>query len=149
AWGFWTYFFLFCQRWRLSVPLQVFGALAIAVHPAAFYLVAGYSESLFLMALSGFIYWSTEQGRKARVLADLHRCTASASRIVGLPCAGIPVVLALSRHGFRPTKNWRDQLAPFRVPVLVAVVSTFGGIAFFAFCQIHWGRWDLYMLTQN
>jgi hypothetical protein len=44
--GFWTYFFLFCQRWRLSLPLQVFGALAIAVHPAASYLVAGHSESL-------------------------------------------------------------------------------------------------------
>src|SRR5215470_9084043 len=27
AWGFWTYFFLFCQRWKLPLSLQIFGAL--------------------------------------------------------------------------------------------------------------------------
>src|SRR4029077_10403532 len=27
ACGFWTYFFLFCQRWRLPLSLQIFGAL--------------------------------------------------------------------------------------------------------------------------
>src|ERR1700730_14574001 len=27
AWGFWTYFFLFCERWNLSGTLQFFGAL--------------------------------------------------------------------------------------------------------------------------
>ena len=47
AWGFWTYFFLFCERWELPMPLQVFGALAIVAHPAAFYLVAGYSGIAF------------------------------------------------------------------------------------------------------
>ena len=40
--GIWTYFFLFAQRWELSALSQVMGALAIAAHPAAFYLVAGY-----------------------------------------------------------------------------------------------------------
>src|SRR5438067_7988748 len=58
AWGFWTYFFLFCQRWKISPSLRFFGALAIVAHPAAFFLIAGYSESLFLMALLGFVYWS-------------------------------------------------------------------------------------------
>ncbi len=37
--------------------------LAIAAHPTAFFLIAGYSESLFLMALLGFMYWSTAEGR--------------------------------------------------------------------------------------
>lgn len=149
AWGFWTYFFLFCQRWRLSLPLQLFGALAIAVHPAAFYLVAGYSESLFLMALTGFIYWSTGESRVARIMAVLHGSTASATRIVGLPCAVIAVLTAFVRHRFQPSKAWRDQLVPYRAPVLVMLLSTLGGIAFFAYCQLHWGRWDLYMLTQR
>ena len=49
AWGFWSYFFLFCARWNLSPLLQFFGATAIAAHPTAFFLIAGYSESLFLM----------------------------------------------------------------------------------------------------
>src|SRR5204862_4733880 len=62
AFGFWSYFFLFCQRWNISPLLQFFGALSILAHPAAFFLFAGYSESLFLMALVGLIYWSTTEG---------------------------------------------------------------------------------------
>jgi len=46
AWGFWSYFFLFCDRWKTSPALQGCGALLILAHPAAFFLVAAYSESL-------------------------------------------------------------------------------------------------------
>src|SRR5262245_43908323 len=69
AWGFWTYFFLFCRRWRVARSLQICGTLLILASPAAFFLVAAYSESLFLMALLGFMYWSTAEGRTARALA--------------------------------------------------------------------------------
>src|SRR6516225_7368929 len=54
AWGFWTYFFLFCRRWEVAPSLQICGTLLIFANPAAFFLVAAYSESLFLMALLGF-----------------------------------------------------------------------------------------------
>src|SRR5229473_5385275 len=33
ACGFWSYFFLFCQRWNLSPTLRFFGALSILAHP--------------------------------------------------------------------------------------------------------------------
>src|SRR5437667_5497467 len=82
AWGFWTYFFLFCERWRLSSTLRFFGALAIVTHPAAFFLIAGYSESLFLMALIGFIYWSSSESRAVKILAVVHGIAMSATRIV-------------------------------------------------------------------
>src|SRR6476660_10067663 len=82
AWGFWSYFFLFCKRWNVPPVLQVGGTLLILAHPASFFLVAAYSESLFLMALLGFIYWSTAKGRTARVLAGLHGIVMSAARIV-------------------------------------------------------------------
>jgi hypothetical protein len=99
AWGFWTYFFLFCERWKLSSTLRFFGALAIAAHPAAFFLIAGYSESLFLMALIGFIYWSSAEGRTAKILAAFHGIAMSATRIVGIPCAAFPVVRDLFSKG--------------------------------------------------
>src|SRR5438445_1670949 len=51
AWGFWSYFFLFCERWSLSPRLQFLGALSVVAHPAAFFLLAGYSAALFFMAL--------------------------------------------------------------------------------------------------
>src|SRR6185312_8833145 len=31
AWGFWSYFFLFCRRWNISTALQICGASFIGV----------------------------------------------------------------------------------------------------------------------
>src|SRR5262249_5653428 len=101
ACGFWTYFFLLCQRWKVPRPLQICGTLLILAHPAAFFLVAAYSESLFLMALLGFIYWSTAEGRAARVLATMHGIVMSAARIVGIVCAAFPVVCSVFKTGWR------------------------------------------------
>src|ERR1700730_2165011 len=100
AWGVWTYFFLFCERWNLSPALQLFGALSIVAHPAAFFLIAGYSESLFLMALLGFIYWSGAEGGFAKIWAALHGIITSATRIVGIACAALPVVRSVLEKGF-------------------------------------------------
>ncbi|MEO6873135.1 MAG: hypothetical protein ABI233_13095 [Chthoniobacterales bacterium] len=149
TWVFWSYFFLFAQRWELSPPSQVLGALAIMAHPAAFYLVAGYSESLFLAALVGFIYWSTREGRAANVLAVGHGIVLSATRIVGLPCALFPIVRSVFVKGWSRSENLRTWLWRQRVPVLISGFSMLGGLAFFAYCQASWGRWDIYMLTQN
>src|SRR5437867_11650314 len=101
AWGFWIYFFLFCKRWNISPALQICGALLIATHPAAFFLIAAYSESLFLMALLGFCYWSTTEGGAAKFWAGVHGIVMSATRIVGLVCAAFPVVRSAFETGWR------------------------------------------------
>ena len=148
AWGFWSYFFLFCERWKVSPSLQICGALLIAAHPAAFFLVAAYSESLFLMALAGFIYWSTEEGRTAKLWAGVHGIVMSATRIVGVVCAAFPVVRSLFKTGwgilFEP-RRWLRELGPAMGLTLVAAS---GAIGFFVYSQARWGRWDIYMLTQ-
>ncbi len=148
AFGFWSYFFLFCQRWNISPLLQFFGALSILGHPAAFFLVAGYSESLFLMALVGFIYWSTTEGRTARVLAAFHGIVMSATRIVGLPCAAFPVVRALLAKGWRSLHAPLSWLRQNWSAIALMLVAMLGALLFFAYCQLRWGNWNLYMLTQ-
>ncbi len=149
AFGFWSYFFLFCDRWNLSPLLQFFGALAIAAHPAAFYLIAGYSESLFLMALFGFIYWSTSETRLAKVLAALHGIVMSATRIVGLPCAIFPVARRVFEGGWAKLGAPRGWIREYAGALALMFTAMLGGIAFFFYCQLRWGRWDLYMLTQE
>ncbi len=148
AWGFWTYFFLLCERWQLSTRLRFFGALVIAAHPAAFFLIAAYSESLFLMALLGFIYWSSTEGRGAKVLAALHGMVMSATRIVGVPCAAFPIVRDVFRKGWNALRDPRQWFRNYGGAVGVTIAAIFGAIFFFAYCQIRWGRWDMYMLTQ-
>jgi hypothetical protein len=148
AWGFWTYFFLFCERWDLSGTLQFFGALVIAAHPAAFFLVAGYSESLFLMALLGFIYWSTAEGRIAKILAAVHGIVMSATRVVGIPCAAFPVVRDVFRKGWSALRDPRRWFRNYGGAIVVTVTAILGAVSFFLYCQVRWGRWDIYMLTQ-
>ena len=148
AWGFWTYFFLFCRRWKVARSLQICGTLLILANPAAFFLVAAYSESLFLMALLGFIYWSTAEGRTAKVLAALHGMVMSATRIVGIVCAAFPLVRAAVQTGWRGLLKPRKWLRENRAAVGLTFVAACGGIAFFVVCQLRWGHWNLYMLTQ-
>jgi hypothetical protein len=148
AWGFWTYFFLFCRRWKVARSLQICGTLLILTNPAAFFLVAGYSESLFLMALLGFIYWSTAEGRTARVLAAMHGMVMSATRIVGIVCAAFPLVRSAVQTGWRGLLKPRKWLRENQAAVGLTLVAACGGIAFFVLCQLRWGHWNLYMLTQ-
>jgi hypothetical protein len=149
AWGFWSYFFLFCERWNVSPLLQFFGALAIIAHPTAFFLIAGYSESLFMMGLFGFMYWSSAEGRVARFLAVLHGFVMSATRIVGIPCAAYPVVQAVFQNGWRGLGDARTWVRRYAPAVAVMVGATLGAGSFFLYCLLRWGRWDLYMLTQQ
>lgn len=149
AWGFWSYFFLFCDRWNISSLLQFFGALAIVAHPTAFFLVAGYSESLFMMTLFGFMYWSGAEGRMAKFLAVLHGFAMSATRIVGIPCAAFPVVRAICKNGWRGLREIRLWPARFGPAIAVSFGAIFGAAGFFFYCLARWGRWDLYMLTQE
>ncbi len=118
-------------------------------HPTAFFLVAAYSESLFLMALLGFMYWSTAEGRTAKVLAALHGIVMSATRIVGIPCAAYPVVRRIFEEGWGGLRDVRGWLRRYAGPVAFMAVSTLGAAAFFVYCLVRWGRWDLYMLTQE
>lgn len=149
AWVFWSYFFLFCQRWGISPMAQFLGALSIAAHPAAFYLVAAYSESLFLAALFGFLYWAGGETKRAKFFAAFHGIIMSGTRIVGLPCALAPLVQRvweLGRRGLGRTKSWVKNYGP---ATILSAVAMLGGLAFFAYTQFRFGRWDIYMLTQQ
>ncbi|HEU5245741.1 MAG TPA: hypothetical protein VFU09_01490 [Candidatus Udaeobacter sp.] len=148
AWGFWSYFFLFCRRWNISPALQICGALLIAVHPAAFFLIAGYSESLFLMALLGFIYWSTTEGRSAKVWAAVHGIVMSATRIVGILCAAFPLVRSAFQTGWRGLLEPGPWFRKEKPAVAMTLVASFGAVSFFFYSQLRWGHWDIYMLTQ-
>ncbi len=129
AWAFWSYATAFLFQWRVPVGLAGAGLAVIAAHPAAMFLVAAYSESLFLAGLLGFLYWSARPGAAAAMLAGLHGFGMTATRIAGIPC----VAAGLLRR---------------RASLMVAFFSLLGAASFFAFCQARFGHWDFYMQTQ-
>jgi hypothetical protein len=148
AWGFWSYFCLFCRRWDISPALQICGVLLIAAHPAAFFLIAGYSESLFLMALLGFIYWSTAESRSAKAWAIAHGILMSATRIVGIVCAAFPLVRSVFQTGWRGFLQPMPWLRRKDPAIVMTLMASLGAVGFFTYSQLRWGHWDLYMLTQ-
>jgi hypothetical protein len=145
AWGFWTYLFRFFRSWGMTARSAVPAALAVFLHPASFFLVNGYSESLFLLALLGFLYWERQPGTLAWVLAAGHGFVMTATRLVGLPLAGIPVLRTVFARWHGQPLTWSRLLAATGL----ASVTAAGGLSFFAFCAWQFGRWDLYMATQR
>jgi hypothetical protein len=143
ACGVWVYVLLFLRRGRTPAPLAAAAVLLLVAHPSAFFLAAGYSESLFLCATLGFLYWSSAGGRSGWLLAALYGIVMTATRIVGLPLAMVPLLLAVVTL-VRGERRWGDVIRAG----LLGGVASLGGLLFFAFCQWRYGRWDTYMYAQ-
>jgi hypothetical protein len=100
------------------------------------------------MALLGFIYWSTAEGHAAKAWAGLHGIMMSAARIVGIVCAAFPLVRSVVLNGWRSLPEPRSWPRRYGAATGLMVLAWFGALAFFAYCQLRWSHWDIYMLTQ-
>jgi len=145
AWLFWTYLLLFFQRWQVPARLRVLGVLLVATHPAAFFLVAAYSESLFLAAAAGFLYWSNSMRRGAFVLAAAHGIAMTGTRLVGVPLVIFPLLLVVFA-----VKPWsRISLRSWLRALSLGAIASLGAGLFFAYCAWRFGDWDLYSKTEQ
>lgn len=175
TWGFWAYFLLVARRRLQFSAMQCAAAVALVMaHPAAFFLIAAYSESLFLMMLLGFMFWSVVEGRVAFVLAALHGALAVGTRIAGAPAAAYPVVREWFRRWRSAARDTTPALAGRPASSAVFGISAFSGlgrvrppgpemvragvlmalsltvmISFFIYCQVRFQHWNFYMMTQE
>jgi hypothetical protein len=139
CWGFWAYFLLLLRRWRVTEGWALAALAFLLAHPASFFLVMGYSESLFLFALLGFVYWCDADTWPSMLLALLHGFVMTATRLVGIPL----VLYPLARWALRVGRGSGVRAA------LLAATSLSGAGAYLAFCHVEFGRWDLYFQTQK
>ncbi len=152
AWGFWTYWLMMLRRLNVRGSNGALLTCAAALHPAAFFLVVGYSESLFLLALVGYLFWIFSSAPAAWWLAVPHGFVMTATRLGGLPLAFCPVVAQtivtiLARPAvLGQCRGNRRRIAQLAT---IAALASLGGLAFFAFCQGRFGAWDLYFQTQR
>src|SRR5437764_13329960 len=70
------------------------------------------------------------------------------SVIFVIVCAAFPLWRSAVLTGWRCLLKPRKWLRENRAAVGLTFVAACGGIAFFVLCQLRWGHWDLYMLTQ-
>ena len=125
--GFWTYS-SFSANDGTCRPVGSLGALVILAHPAAFFLVAGYSESLFDGA--SWFPLLGEGGIPTRGLAALHGIVMSATRIVGLPCALAPLVKRIWDLGWRKCGKRSRLAGELWGCGLVSASAMLGGLGF-------------------
>jgi hypothetical protein len=158
TWGFWTYLLLFARRIGLRRGMTAAAVGLILAHPAAFYLIAAYSESLFLLMLVGFMFWNLHGGRMGFVLACVHGIGMTGTRIAGAPAAAFPIVQAWfarrakSSAQYAPSERSRLNQPPPRLLLRAAIVMTIslaGMIAFFVYTHVRFQHWDFYMMTQQ
>ncbi len=176
TWGFWTYFLLVArQRLRFSAAQCAVAVALVLAHPAAFFLIAAYSESLFLLLLLGFMFWSVIPGRRAFIIAALHGVAMTGTRIAGVPATAFPFVQAwfrirfpayqatqVDQGGTRPPGAFSATnafVAPLRhrftfSPALLRaaalmLIALTGLAAFFLYCHLRFGHWDFYLMTQQ
>src|SRR5262249_19747535 len=81
--------------------------------------------------------------------AAVHGVLMSATRIVGIACGAYPVAQSLFSTGKDFLRKPLAWLKTHRQVIGVSLVSTLGGGLFFLFCQLRWGHWDMYLLTQT
>src|SRR5262249_44646609 len=138
CWGMWTYLLLFFQAWRVPRTLSCAGVLLVLGHPAAFFLVAGYTESLFLLSLLGFLWWSGKSGKASALLGAVHGFVLTATRLVGVPL----LVFPLLHGGLTAPSPWTGRLRRCTRAILIGILGGAGVAAFLLWCQLELGQWD-------
>jgi hypothetical protein len=149
CWGFWTYVVRFFQMWQVPGAWSREALLTIFAHPAAFFLVSGYSESLFLLGTLGFFYWSEQRGPRAWLLAAVHGFAMTGTRMVGLPLVVYPLLVALRPGGPASSGTLAERCRKLLPALLLGGAASLGGLSFFGYCQVHFGHWNLYMQMQE
>lgn len=142
---FWAFVFCAGFWWLLSENLKRLAPsqdptpylMAVMLYPSAFFIALPYTESLFMLALMGWIYFCGTSTRLGLFGSALSGLALVGSRLVGLPLVIYPVLV-----------GWRERwsLKQVLIPIFFAM-SIFVG--FLVYCQTRFGVWNLYEVTQT
>lgn len=149
---FWIYSFLLLKRTGASISRVTQILFFIAIYPSAFYMVIGYSESIFMATLVGFIYWSDrwveKRGKINWLVATLHGLAMASTRIVGIPVVLYPIVRNLVQKFDENDKQFKlSQIS--LAAICMAGFSLMGPALFFVFCQTEFLDWSWYFKLQK
>lgn len=149
---FWWAMLRHLKIMKISPSISASAIMVTFSHPAAFYLIVTYADSLFMASFLLLLLWGYPNQRSfALILATaLAGYMTSAARIVGAPLAALPVIWAW--NDLRPAlkKPWQfgALLRGIWPHVFISFFTAFGTISFFLYCAIRFGHWDLYMRTR-
>ena len=138
---FWYYFQFVLRQLGVTGKMAAGSLLLFAAHPTNVFLVATYSESLFLAAMLGFVAWCSRETKFGFATACFHGTILTSTRLVGLPLAILPLLL-LAFAGRKSPGAW------LRAGANTLFAST-RALAYFAFLQWKFGQWNAFTVTQR
>lgn len=140
---FFTCFALLLKSLGLRSTAVGLGMAAVALYPSSFFLVAGYSESLFLAAATGFLLALLRRGPRARLAAVASGIVMTATRAYAV--ALLPLPIAWAALSAQAGRRWRAAAAA----ASVSLGASAGILGFFAYCRWRFGQADIYAATQR
>ncbi|HVF71493.1 MAG TPA: hypothetical protein VM940_07770 [Chthoniobacterales bacterium] len=152
AFLFWWFLLSHMKRWQIAPTVATGVVMLTFCHPAAFYMVVTYADSLFMASMMALLFFGTRMGLSLwlTIGAAVAGFVCSASRVVGAPLAALPVVWAW--NDLYPAVKSRLGVSALFVRLwrysFVSIATAFGTIGFFIYCSIRFGYWDLYMRTR-
>ena len=131
-------YFLSASEWGERVARRTL--LYLAVFPTSFFLLAPYSEALFLFLVL-FALWSARRGRWE--LAGLAGIGASATRNIG-----VLLVIPLLVEAVQQFQERKDSRALVR-GIVWSVLAAGGAIAYLLWCREFFGEWSAPLEQQS
>lgn len=133
----WYFFYRLLKRIGLSEFGIAVTSFILISHPGSFFLIMGYSESMFVPSLLAVLEFSLANDNVRSACAA---ALATLCRIVGLPISLFPVLMRI--FGDRNSRAVRYSL-------LVPATACSALLLFFGYCQLRFGVWNLYFVTQK
>ena len=152
AFVFWWFLLRQMRVWKIGSTAAAGVIMLTFCHPAAFYLVVTYADSLFMASMMGLLFWGSRMGTSVwlTVAAAVAGFVCSASRAVGAPLAAVPVVWAW--NDLWPALKARLAITTLFLRLwrysFVSLATAFGTISFFIYCAARFGHWDVYMRSR-
>lgn len=111
--------------------------LFLLLYPGAFFFSAVYAESLLLLGFAGALYYAR---RGNWLLAGLFGAFAGTTKLLGLVLIVPLAVELIAQRQLSWRKPW---------PALAVALTPLGTLAYFAYLQAEFGRWDAALQTQE
>jgi hypothetical protein len=127
-------------------PIDLAPVLLLMSYPGALYFFTPYSESaLSFLAIAAFVAaraFLRSPGLGRWTLLSLVCALASLSKVTGVMVCSIPVLMALFSGSGAAAPSARVNLGL----LAAGMAGSLGLVAYLLYCQVNFGRWDLYFL---
>ena len=141
----WYLLLRFLRHLRVPVGLRIAACALLWSYPASYFLVLGYTESLFMLSFIGMVFaFRALAGWKRVAFTGLPAFVMASTRVIGVPLLAYPVAAAVLLPPPAGTTRFRSILQG----LASSAIGSLGFLAYIAYTQARFGRADAFLASQ-